>query len=179
MKNRKRIAVLPVIILVIGMVSLLIADDPDGRTPESREQILRELPKGIDWHIPSESSQVVIDNWDYIVHPIYADRYDGIAIFEQEDDGRYGLQTVTYHQKGEIVLCNSLLMGGRSYLFCWLNRADLDYAEVTFTVEGEAPETQRLDTGDSGLELICVEAPDADSYTADVVYYDTAGNAIE
>ena len=175
MKSRKRIVWLGVLVLLVCAAAyMMLPGEPDGRTVESREEILRELPKGINWHI---SSEVMIG--EYWVCAVYADRYDGIAIFEPREGGRYDYQTITYRSKGDIVLCNSLRMDGRSYLFCWLNRADLDYAEVTFTVDGEAPETQRLDSGESGLELICVEAPDADSYTANVVYYDNAGNAIE
>ncbi|MBQ3181007.1 MAG: hypothetical protein IJB55_06630 [Firmicutes bacterium] len=173
--GKKRVAVLAVLVLLIGVVIwALLPGKPDGRTTESREQILRELPKGIDWHIASE---VMIG--EYIISSVYANRYDGIAVFVPQEGGRYDYQTIYHRDKGQIVLGNSVLIDGRWYLLSWLNRADLDYAEVTFTVDGEAPETQRLDTGDSGLELICVEAPDADSYTASVVYYDNAGNMIE
>ena len=173
MKGKKSAVLLAVLVLLVGaVIGAVLSGEPDGRTTESREQILRERPGRIDWHI---SSEMMLG--EYIVSCVYAGQYDGIAIFKPQKGGRYDYQTIHYRAKGDIVTLHTLPIDGRSYMLCWLNRADLDYAEVTFTVDGEAPEIQRLDAGELGL--ICVEEPDADSFTADVVYYDNAGNAIE
>ena len=64
----KRAIILIVVAIVVccsALVIGLLSDDEDGVTVASREAILQDLPKGIDWQIASE---ILID--DYLLSSI-------------------------------------------------------------------------------------------------------------
>ena len=71
------IAVLVVFCCGIAVILLLPAQE-DGSTLASREAILQDLPKGIDWQIASEIS---VDG--YLISSIYSATKDGLAVLNR------------------------------------------------------------------------------------------------
>lgn len=100
----KRAIILIVVAIVVccsALVIGLLSDDEDGVTVASREAILQDLPKGIDWQIASE---ILID--DYLLSSIYSPTKDGVAIFAPQKNGGYEYQSIHYANKGDIVIAH-------------------------------------------------------------------------
>lgn len=163
------IAVLAVFCCGIAIILLLPAQE-DGSTLASREAILQDLPKGIDWQIASEIS---VDG--YLISSIYSATKDGLAIFEPQKNGGYKEQSVYYANNGAIV-CAKALIGQVWYDIFWLNQANLAYAEIVYTIDGQQMESSRLEFKD--LPIVYHQAP-GDDYTLHICYYDADGNSYE
>ena len=142
---------------------------PKGDTLESREAILRELPKGIQWNIASE-----IELGDCIVSAITSSQKDGLAIFESKQNGGYECLSTSYRDKGQIVT-DALYTADRGYRICWLNRAELDYVEITIGTMA-ASETIRIGVQD--LLPVYVDVPNVD-HTINISYYTMDGTRID
>lgn len=170
MKNKKVIISVFLIIIICFIGVFSINSKPDGSTLKSREEILNNLPKGIEWKISSEKN---IEG--YIISSINSSNKDGIAVFEPLDNGEYKYQTVSYRDKGDIVI-GSAFINQNFYDIYWLNQSDLDYAEITYTVDGKEIEPIQFDIED--LEIIYHKAP-SENYSINVTYYDVNGNVIE
>ena len=181
MKKYRKI-LLPVLIL-LALPLLLLNRGPDTSTVEGREAVLNELPKGRDWHIAREQELE-----DYLVAAmISADGQAGLAVFEPEDKGQYGLQTTTVRDDDDIVIGHTIVNGTWYDLF-WFNGAPVTAAEIICTVEG-GQQPMRYQYGrissegaDGAVEyfneIICLPEP-ADNYQLDIVYYDAEGNIYE
>ena len=163
------IAVLVVFCCGIAIILLLPAQE-DGSTLASREVILQDLPKGIDWQIASEIS---VDG--YLISSIYSATKDGLAVFEPQKNGGYKEQSVYYANKGAIV-CAKALISQVWYDIFWLNQANLAYAEIVYTIDGQQMEPSRLEFKD--LPIVYHQAP-GDDYTLHICYYDAYGNSYE
>ena len=57
----------------------------------------------------------------------------------------------------------------------WVNRKDLDYAEISIAINGKNPTMKKYNLADSALIYISV---DAGYYVLDVTYYDKNGNVV-
>ena len=96
-------------------------------------------------------------------------------MFAPEGEKNYSLQTTTVRFPEEIIIAGSMI-GDKWYDLIWFNGAQSEYAEVTYTFDGEEQEPQRYDTKD--MNIIFSEAPSKD-YNINVVYYDSEGNKYE
>jgi len=161
------IAIFLVLIILCGIVSTNSA--PDGRTLESREKLLAELPKGIDWHIVTEKE---IDG--YIVSAIVSSKYDGIAVFQPLEKGKYKCRTTTYKPKEDIIIATEYI-NEQTYNLIWCNVGNLSYAEIIYTINGVEEKPIRMDN--SALELLILPSP-ADDFQLSVRYYDKNGGII-
>jgi len=166
----KKIILPAVLLFALCLAGIFIhLREPAGDAPESREKILRALPKGIAWNI---SSEVEIDG--YIVSAISASGQDGLAVFEPAPNGRYECRGTSYRAGGEIVT-TELYTSNTVYHVCWLNRADLDHAELRFETQ-DGSETIRLAAQD--LLPVYTRAPGGD-YDLHIEYHTTDGTVVE
>ena len=165
----KRAIILIVVAVVVCCSALVIgvlSDDDDGATVASREAILQDLSTGIDWQIASE---IPID--DYLISSIYSPSKDGVAIFAPQNGG-YEYQSIYYANKGDIVIAH-IITDQNYYDIFYLDQADLSYAEVIYTVDGQQLAPVRLALTD---DKICYHQAPSDDYSLDVRYYDKDGN---
>lgn len=171
MKVKKYIfATAGVLILSIVLISFFWQQSKlDGSTLESRELRLNQSDNGI--HIASE---IKID--EHIISGIIdANNKYGLAIFEPEDNNKYKLQTRFLRDNGEITIGHTIV-NGTGYDLFWHNHVDLDYAEITYTVQGKKLEPIELDAREN--KILYYKAPGND-YSVEVAFYDTQGNRYE
>ncbi|WHH59719.1 hypothetical protein [Petroclostridium sp. X23] len=170
MKRKKYILVAAIIILSVVFISFFFQQcKPDGSTLESRELRLSQSDNGI--HIAAE---IKID--EHIISGIIdANNKYGLAIFEPEDNNKYKLQTRFLRDNDEIITGHTVI-NGTGYDLFWYNQADLDYAQVTYTVQGKKLEPIKLDAREN--KILYYKAPSND-YSIEVTFYDTQGNRYE
>ena len=158
-------------IITIGIPILKYWLRPDGSTMDSREEMLKDLPKGTNWKISTER---LLD--DCLITGIVSDNGKaGIAVFEPRGDGKYKLRT-SYYRDQEDIIIGGTLIGDDWYDLIWFNGAQTERAEVTYTVANEASQsTVYLSDNDT---IICSLAPFKE-YTLHVTYYDSEGNKYE
>lgn len=174
MKNRKYIIliVLGPVFIALLLIFFSMQRKLDGSTVESREMILNNL-SNIDsnTHI---SCEIKID--DYIISGyISSNNKRGLAIFEPQGNKKYRFQTNYSREKDELVYGNAII-GEKFYDLFWANKADLDYAEITYIFSNKSEETLKIDATDN--KIIYHEAPSND-YTVEYVFVDVNGNRYE
>ena len=160
---------LAVLLPAICLTGIFFQQEPSGQTLESRETILRALPKGFAWNISSE-----IEVGDHIVSAITTSDLDGLAVFAPTSNGGYECYSTSYRDKGEIVI-ETLHASGRNYCISWLNRPELDYVEFEI---GTMAASENIRIGVQDLLPVYVDVPAVD-YTLHVSYYTTDGTCIE
>lgn len=143
---------------------------PDGMTIESREQILRGELDGKPAAIVCEKE---LDG--HLVCGVTAGGRDGIAIFRANGTGGYDY---TEHRMasgaGKIVIY-APIFELKDYCFIWLNRENLDYADVAVRYAGRETHEMKLSVEDS--QILYFELEEATSRSMNVIYYDKSGAA--
>lgn len=169
---KKRIGIVLLAGLCLAAVSLYFwYSIPKGDTQESRERILNDaISKGNGWNIAKE---LELDG--YIISGAYStDHKSTLAVFEPTGNGGYRFRTSTNRNAEEIIIDGTTINGVWYNLF-WFYGAETEYAEITYTVNGQK-DTLRYDTGN--MEIIAIPNQ-AKEYTIHVVYYDKDGNMYE
>lgn len=165
------IVVAIVLIAIVGIGTVQYFGEPDGSTLESREELLRGMPKGVVWKIAIEKNMN-----DHIISGIYSKgNLSGIAVFEPVGSDKYKLQTRVIREQDEIIITGSFI-GGKWYDLVWFNGAQTDYAEIIYTIDGHEQELIKHDA--KGMDVFVNPAPEKD-YSINVVYYDNMGNKYE
>ena len=160
-----------ILAFIVGFGAIQYFSRPDGSTPQSREEICAEFPRGKDWKIAIEQAYN-----DYIISGIYSrDGMSGIAVFEPVGNGKYKLQSRIWREQDEIVI-TGFIIDQKWHDIVWFNGAKTDNAEITYTYDGEKQEP--IIHNAKGMEIFINPAPSKD-YSMDVVYYDDAGNKYE
>lgn len=170
MKNKVWIALAIIILAVLGYAAYQHSQQPDGSTVESREAILRNAPKKIEWHIAQEEEIA-----GCLLSCIYSDNKAGIAVFEPAGNGKYQLFSLDWRDIDDIVI-TQFVADGELYDVVWFNGAATSYAELTYTVDANKEKPMVFDTSD--MPIIYTKAP-AGNYALEVKYYDDAGNVYE
>ena len=80
----------------------------------------------------------------------------------------YEYQSIHYANKGDIVIAH-VITNQSYYDIFYLDQADLSYAEVIYTVDGQQLAPVQLDLVDA---KICYHQAPSDDYRLDVRYYD-------
>ncbi len=173
MKNKKLIAILAIVALLIG--GLWLYHDYNahiGVTEESREQLLHgSIVPETNWSIATETE---IEG--YLVSAIYAsNNKSGLAIFEPIKNGGYKFQYGIATDAGQPIVEHNMI-NRNHYDLIWFNGAQTEYAEVIYTIDGQQQEAIRFDTADMGI--IYNHSP-AKEYSIQVIYYDADGNTYE
>ncbi|MEA4816082.1 MAG: hypothetical protein VB120_04395 [Lachnospiraceae bacterium] len=160
------------ILIILSISFFAMRSRSDGSTLESRELRLSELSKlDGDAHI---SCEIEIDGYIVSGYSNSNDKY-GLAIFEPQKDGKYQYQTNTTRENDELVFMTTTI-NQKSYNLFWANKADLDYAEITYTLSGIAGETVKLDAKDN--VIIYTEAP-AKDFSVEYCFVDKNGDRFE
>lgn len=165
--KRKQIIIISSIVVLLAVGLILIFSKNNCSSIKKRESRLKGL-NGSNWQI---SQEVMIE--DTIVSAIYSENLDGIAVFLPDGGKKYKYQSSAYIEKGNIVDWK-LLNGEDIYHIFWLNKPNLNHAEIIFTVDGiqREPIFIRADS----LKPIYIKAPEhKESYSFEIVYYDSKG----
>ncbi len=161
-----------ILAFIVGFGAIQYFNRPDGSTLESREEICAEFPKGKDWKIAVEQELN-----DYIISGIYSrDGMSGIAVFEPYGNGKYKLHSREWREQDRIII-TGITIDDLWYDVIWFNGAKTDYAEITYTLDGEKQEP--IIHNAKGMEIFINPAPTNNEYGIEVVYYDDAGNKYE
>lgn len=162
------------LVALLGAIVLVGASSNynDCSTVENRELRLQTISNlGNETTI---SQEVVID--DYIIsgYTTRNNRY-GLAVFAADGDGTYRFQTNINRFDDELVFITATI-NHKHYNVFWANKADLDYAEVTYTIDGNIGETIKLDAKDN--KIIYTDAPSND-FSVEYYFFDINGNRYE
>ncbi len=174
MKNKKYL--IPCVVSALFVVLLasffVMRLRPDGSTLESREQQLSELSQ-LDGDV-CISCETKIDGYIVSGYSSSNNKY-GLAIFEPQGNGKYKFQTSITRENDELIFMNTIIKQ-KSYNLFWANKADLDYAEITYIPSGMVGETVKLDAKDN--VIIYTEAP-AKDFSVKYCFVDKNGNRYE
>ncbi len=172
MKKKNLLFAVVVFLCVVFMVIYFISSSPKGDTLESRENILNAaISKGKDWTIAKE---IEIDG--HIISAAYStDNRSTLAVFKPTGNNKYEFSTSTNRNNDEIIIGGAIINGAWYDLF-WFNGAQTEYAEITYTVNGQEKDTLQYNT--ENMDIICYENPEKE-YSVHVVYYDSEGNKYE
>lgn len=170
MKKKSVIIMIAAIITILGYGAYRYCSQPDGSTVKSREEMLRDTPKGAEWNILQEQELE-----GYLLCSIDSGQKSGIAVFEPIDDGTYKLISKEWRKSDEIMI-SGLPINGVWYDLIWFDGAETKYAEITYSVDGIENDPIIFETSD--MKIICSKAP-AKDYTLTVKYYDNDGNVYE
>ena len=158
------VIIISIIILLAGILYFLT---PNGKTLESREEILKKSKTGkYVWEIDKE-----IKLYDYIISSVYGNK-DGLAVFKSYGNNKYKLQSVTYKEKGKVVI-EQIVYKNVVYYIAKCDQANLDYAEVIYSIDNEELEPRIFDVRENNL--ISFKSP-SDDFTMRIIYYDKDGN---
>ena len=124
---------------------------PKRDTITSRESILNTaISKGNEWTIAKE-----LELGGYIVSGAYStDNKSTLAIFEPTGNGDYKFSTSTNRNSDEIIV-GGVAINGEWYDLIWFNGAKTEYAEITYTINGQVQDTLRYNTDD--MDIISIK----------------------
>ncbi len=170
MKKKGLIIGILIVLFFLGYPVYQYCSIPDGSTVESREELLKDIPKGTGWKIAVEQSLE-----DYLVCGTYStDDKIGIAVFEPVGNGKYKLFSREWRPFDEVII-SGVMIAGKWYDIVWFNGATTSYAELTYTYGGK---TEKLTFDTEKAQIICNPC-DAKEYTLRAVYYDSEGKVYE
>lgn len=173
MKSKKYIIPLIAIIVIGVIISIFLIQNMNGcDTLENRERRLREISNlGEGTNIDQE-----ISIGDYIISGYTTkNNRQGLAVFAPTDNGKYKLQTNVNRENNELVLITTTI-NQTPYNIFWANKANLDYAEITYTVDGKIGETITVDAQDN--QIVYTESP-AKDYNVEYIFVDKNGTHYE
>ena len=172
MKSKKvMIALVAIGVLVIVATVFTLKNENNCDTTDSRELRLREIDR---LETASIGQELTIDG--YIISG-YTTEYKqhGLAVFAPTTTGKYEYRTNALRYTNELVTLHTLI-GQTWYDLFWANKPDLDYAEITYTVDGQAVNTMTINAQDN--KILCTEAPD-ESYKVQYYFVDKSGTRYE
>jgi len=157
MKAKKYIIPFITIVVIGLLISLYVNQSKlNGSTLESRELRLREISNLGE--ITTIDQEITIDG--YIISGYNAkNNQHGLAVFVPESKGKYKFQTNVNRQNGELIFLTATV-NEKLYNLFWANKTDLDYAEITYTIDGKTGEVIKLDAKNN--KIIYTEAPSSD-----------------
>lgn len=173
--NKKNIGILlgVFILIIVGVVCISILTKPNGKTTESRCEILQNLPGRYNWNILSE-----IDFEEYIICGISSDYSDGIAFFEPVGNGKYKLLKEYHIRKGN-GMSDYLTVNGTEYLFLWINNPEFAYAEIVFIDEEGKPTNSEKIKVTSNKNFVVYTEFDSQQGDYAITFYNSEGYEIK
>ena len=143
----------------------------DGNTVESREDLIEQgLSKGDGWNIVCE---LTLD--DAIVSGANsADGKAALVLFEPNRGG-YSIKSWTIRESDEIII-GGMTVNGDWYDLVWFSGAQTEYAELSYTVDGQTAQPERYET--ANMEIISRRNSEKE-YVLHVEYFDGEGNKFE
>ncbi|MEG0751643.1 MAG: hypothetical protein RR998_02895 [Oscillospiraceae bacterium] len=174
MKFKKFIIPLTVIIVAAGIIVTIFIMQNSNRcdTIENRERRLREI--GNLGAITTIGQEIAIDGYIISGYTAQNNRY-GLAVFAPIGNGEYEFQTNANRQNDELVFILTSIHQTQYNVF-WANKANLNYAQITYTVDGKTDATIKLDAKDN--KILYAEAP-SDDFSAEFYFVDLSGKLYE
>ena len=164
---KRKYFILIIFLILVLLVGILYFLTPNGKTLESREEILKNSTSGkYVWEIDKE-----INLYDYIISSVYGNK-EGLAVFKSYGNNKYKLQSVTYKEKGKVVM-EQIVYKNDVYYIAKCDQVNLDYAEVIYGIGNEELEPIVFDVKENNL--ISFKSP-SDDFTMRIIYYDKDGN---
>lgn len=166
---KKRYILLPVLLLAVVFCRTGLRT-PDGKTRESREELLEELPKGTQWTIEDETT---IE--DYIISGAYStDGHTALVVFAPTSSGGWKQQTRVIREDTDILIQQAVI-NGKYYDIAWISGVSTVTGEMRYDTGG-AEEVLEFDTAQSNMIF---HQTDFKSYTLSVRYLDKDGTIYE
>ena len=173
--NKKTIGIIlaVLVLIIVGIVSINNLTKPDGKTTESRYEILQDLPGRYNWNIISE-----IEFEEYIICGISSDYSDGIAFFEPTGNDKYKFSKEYHIRKGNGI-SDYLTVNGTEYLFLWINNPEFAYAEIVFIdEEGKPTKSEKIKVTANKNFVVYTEFDSQQSDYA-ITFYNSEGYEIK
>lgn len=166
---KKRYFLIPILLLTV-VCCWTVLRTPDGKTQESREKLLENLPHGTQWTIEEETN---IE--DYIISGAYStDGSTALVVFAPTSSGGWQQQTRVIRE-GTDILLQQAVIDGKYYDIAWISGVSTTKGEMRYTAGG-TKEVLEFDTSQSN---IIFHQTDLKSYTLSVLYFDKEGNIYE
>ena len=175
MKSKKYIIPSVIILCIVVFFFVFMSQNKnDCDTLEAREKRISEV-SSLEEGANIDHEKFINDD-EYIIsgYNTNGNRH-GLAIFGQRDDGTYQFESTVSGTNNEI-LSTTRTIGTENFNFFWANKANLDYAEITYTVDGIAEEIITINAQNN--EIIYTKAP-AKDYSVECVFIDNDGTRYE
>ena len=159
-------------VLIVCICIFVYHSFASGTTLQSREQLLENaIANGNHWRILKETK---IE--DALISAAYStDDQIALVVFVPTFFGGYQVETTTRCHADDIMM-DSTRINGNFYDFIWFYGAQTEYAEITYTVDGQEKDPIWYDTSNMDI-LYCKNT--AKEYSIHVSYYDQYGNCYE
>ncbi|PHV71023.1 hypothetical protein CS063_06720 [Sporanaerobium hydrogeniformans] len=173
MKLKKYSVPLVMLIFIGFLIGFFINKSKwSGATIESRELRLREISNlGEATTIDQE---IMIDGYIISGYTTKNNRH-GLAVFAPIGNDKYEFQTNVTRPNDKLIFTTATI-NQRLYNLFWANKADLDYAEITYTMDGKTGEAIKLDARNN--KIIYKEAPSND-FSVECYFVDVNGKRYE
>ena len=173
MRLKKHIIPVVVVLGAILIISVFMIKNMNYcDTLENREQRLREISNLGE--ITSIDQEISLD--DYIISGYTTkNNRHGLAMFVPTGNGKYEFQRNLNKQNYELLFL-AVTINQTHYDLFWANKANLDYAEITYTVDGKSSEIITVNVQDN--QIIYIEAP-AKDYNVNYIVVDKNGTRYE
>ncbi len=170
--KKKVLIALTIVLCIAAVCPYFFNSAPKGDTITSREHILNNaISKGNEWTIAKE-----LELEGYIISGAYStDHKSTLAVFEPAGDGNYIFKNSTNRNAEEIIISGAVI-NRAWYDLIWFNGAKTEYAEITYTINGQVKDTLKYDT--DNMDIISIKNPEKE-YSIHVIYYDKDGNKYE
>lgn len=170
MKLKKYIIPFSIIVIAGLLITFFFNQNRlNGSTIESRELRLREISNL--GKVTTIDQEITIDGYIISGYTAKNNQY-GLAVFVPAGNGKYNFQTNANRQNKELLFMTTII-NEKQYNLFWANKADLDYAEITYMIDGKAGETIEMDAQNN--QIIYTEAPSND-FSVEYYFVDINGN---
>lgn len=161
-------------IIIVGMIATIsmIKNINNCDTVENRELRLREIDNLGE--VTTIDQELTIDDYVISGYTTKSNRH-GLALFAPTGDEKYKFQRNVNRQNDKLILLTTNINQTHYNIF-WANKANLDYAEITYTVDGKTGETLTIDA--QGNQIIYAEVPATD-YNVEYIFVDKNGTRYE
>lgn len=162
------------VIGIFGLSAYITYGGPDGRTIESREELIAEYlqSENSQWKITAESE---VDGY-MICAAREKNGKAALVVLEPSKGNRYKIYTME-HAKDKDVMYTSFTINNVGYDAAWFTGEEkTEYAEITYKPDDGEHIVRKFDT--SASPVIYTENPLylSSHYSFSVVYYDSEGN---
>lgn len=160
------------VILICAPLLLFGYFIPTGNTQESREHLLdTSIAKGKGWIIAAETEL----EGSIVSAATSGDNWATLASLSRQTGADTSSPPPLTATGDEIVISGAMLEDSW-YDLIWFGGAQTEYAEITYTINGQLQEPLWFDTTD--MEIISIQNPEKE-YGMQIVYYDSDGNRYE
>ena len=170
----KRIVISLIVIVAMGIVATIfsITNINSCDTTVNRELRLREIENLGE--VTTIGEELIIDGYIISGYTTKNNQY-GLAVFAPTGDDKYEFQS-NYNMQNNELISLTIIINQTNYNIFWANKANLDYAEIIYTVDGNTGETITIDAQDNQIIYTDFFAKE---YSVEYSFVDKNGNRYE